>query len=228
MMNLKESYQYQNFLKELFTQAYMGLRELNVVKTVRTHYRSRVAEGAIDETVDETTVRPFGDIPVDAVIAFTDAIIEERKLLAEAISDTKSRIKMSYPGYTGIDLDAELSANKLRYQMITRLESLAAIKPEMVRKSTSKDFKFNAEGNQTAYTYPVEEVVSIDFNRDSLREYLKHLKTVAAERSMAAEKAMLINTVNFEPHFDQNDSYMDILTAYAVEHKFLKSENTCE
>lgn len=228
MMNLKESYQYQNFLKELYTQTYMNLRELNVVKTVRTHYRSRAAEGAIDETVDETTARPFGDVPVDAVISFTDAIICERERLSSAISDAKHCAKIDIPGCNGIDLDAELSANKLRYQMITRLESLAALKPETVRKSTGKDFKFNAEGNQTAYTYPVEEVVSVDFNRDELRSYLKHLKTIAAERSMRAEKAMLETSVNFEPTFDMSDNYMDVLTAYAVEHKFMSTQASCE
>ena len=228
MMNLKESYQYQNFLKDLYMQAYMGLRELNVVKTVRSHYRSRAAEGALDETVDETTARPFGDIPVDALISFTDSVITERERLSSAISDAKYRAKLDVLGCSGIDLDAELSANKLRYQMITRLESLAALKPETVRKSTGKDFKFNAEGNQTAYTYPVEEVVSVDFNRDNLRGYLKQLKTVAAERSMRAEKAMLETSVGFEPAFDMSDNYMDILTAYAVKHEFMPAQASCE
>lgn len=222
-MNLKESYQYQNFLKQLFTSAYMSLREINVVKTMRRHCRSRAAEGAVDETIDETPARPFGDIPVDAVIGFIDAIIVERERLASAITSAKYVAKTD-----ALDLDAVLSANKQRYQFIQKLESLVEIKPEAVNKSTCKDFKFNAEGNQTAYYYPCEDVVTADFDRQQVKEYLKTLKALAAERSMQAEKVMLGTTVDFSPMFDINDNYLDTLTAFAVARKFIAEPSICE
>lgn len=222
-MNLKESYQYQNFLKQLFTSAYVSLREMNVVKTMRAHYRSRAAEGAVDETVDETPSRPFGDIPVDAVIGFVDAIICERERLASAITSAKFVAKTD-----SLDLDAALSANKQRYQLIQKLESLAEIKPEMIKKSTGLDYKFNVEGNQTAYHYPIEETITIDFDHQQVRAYLKELKAKAAARSMQAEKAMLETIVDFEPQFDMNDSYMDTLTAFAIARKFMTDPSVCE
>ena len=215
-MNLKESYQYQNFLKELFNQTHMFLREMYAAKTMRTHYRSRAVDGLNDETVDETTARPFGDIPVDALIGFADAVVIERELLAEAITNAKFVAKQAC-----VDLDATLSANKQRHQLITKLECLMGIKPVDTRKSTQKDFKLNAEGNQTPYYYPAEDVITVDFNRDSVRDYLKQLKALTSERSMKAEKAMLETDVAFEPQFDVNDNYLDALRAFAVANRFM-------
>ena len=226
-MNLKESYQYQNHLMSLFTQTYSNLGcDHYVTKTSRAHLRSKAAEGAVDETLDESVERPFGDIPVDAVIDFAGALITERTNLGAAITDAKYRAKISVFGSDSIDLDAELAANKSRHQLIGKLAHLADIKPEVVRKTTAKDYKFNAEGNQTPYFYPVEDKVVIDFNRDTLCAKLKVLKESADAISMRAEKAMLDTQVQFAPKFDIHDSYLDTLTAYAAEMGYVKSD--CE
>lgn len=224
-MNLKESYQYQNHIMSLFAQTYANLScDAYMTRTERTHCRSKAAEGATDETLDESMERPFGCVPVDAVIDFAGALIVERTELGAAITDAKYRAKIASFGGDDIDLDAELSANKSRHQLITRMEHLAEIKPEIVRKSTAKDYKFNAEGNQTPYFYPVEDKVVIDFSRDTLCAKLKVLKEVASTLSMRAEKAMLDTQVQFAPRFDIHDSYLDTLTAYAVEMGYMKPD----
>lgn len=220
-MNLKEAYQYQNYVGGLFTQVagYLSY-DNNITRKECMHYRSRAAEGANDETTDETVERPFGDIPVDTLIAFAYALINERVHLGAAITDAKYCAKLTFE--RGIDLDAELSANKSRHQLISKLERMAAIKPETIRKCTGKDYKFNAEGNQTMYVYNTEEKVTIDFDREQLRTTLKQLREIAMEKSMSAEKAMLDTEVQFVPSFDMTDSFSDTLSAFAVS---LKSES---
>lgn len=224
-MNLKESYQYQNHITSLFAQTYASLgSNAYVTRTERTHCRSKAAEGAIDETVDENMERPFGNVPVDAVIDFACALIAERTDLGAAITDAKYRAKIVSFSGDDIDLDAELSANKFRHQLIARLENMADIKPEVIRKSTAKDYKFNAEGNQAPYFYPVEDKIVIDFNRDDLCAKRKKIKEVASAMSMRAEKAMLDTNVEFAPKFDIHDSYLDTLTKFAIEANYMKPD----
>jgi len=213
-MNLKESYQYQNYLSMLFTQtnSYLGLEHI-ITNTIRTHYKSKVCDGANDETVDETVERPFGNVSVDTLIDFVCAIIEERTKLGVAIADAKGMAKYTVH-IDDFDIDAELSANKYRHQLIANLTYMADRKEEVIRKSKGFDYKFNAEGNQVEYFYPVEDKITIAFDRNKLRATLKALKNEANTKSMLADKVMLNTVVHFEPAFDVNDSYMDALNAF--------------
>ena len=212
-MNLKEAYQYQNYIGVLFGQTLAYLQPMYVTTTTRTHYKSKAINNIEDEVINESLERPFGDVSVDALIDFAAALIEEKVTLGAAITDAKYNAKITYFD-DGIDLDAELSANKSRHSMVTKLQTLAEIKPKITRKSSAKDYCFNAEGNQTSYTYPIEDVVTIDFDRDHLKSILKDLKETSMNKSMRADKAMLDTKVSFEPSFDINDSYADTLKAF--------------
>jgi len=226
-MNLKESYQYQNHLNSLYAQVYSNLScDAYLTKTSRSHFRSRVAPGVMDETLDETTERPFGNIPVDALIGFACALIDERAKLGKAITEAKYRSTLPSYNDSDIDLDAELSANKMRHNLILRLENMAELKPTVVRKSTAKDYRFNQEGNQTQYVYPVEDKIEIDFSREALCAKLKSLKETADNISMKAEKAMLDEKVDFQPRFNIHTSYQDTLCEF-VRYDYYLSPN-CE
>lgn len=213
-MNLKEAYQYQNYIGTLFGDAVSYLsNEAYVTNTVRTHYKSR-ASAADDETTIETVARPFGSVPVSTVAAFACALVKEREELGIAISHAKHLASVGV-WEDGIDLDAQLAANKFRHMLIGAFQTMLKIKPEVTRKSSIRDFTFNAEGNQTPYYYPAEDVVTIDFDRNKLRESVKLLNQQADNVSFSADKAMLNAAVNFTPTFDIADSFDDALAAYA-------------
>lgn len=212
-MNLKEAYQYQNYIGTLFGNAVSYLSsEAYVTNTVRTHYKSR-ASAADDETTIETVARPFGSVPVSTLAAFACALVKEREELGVAISNAKHLASVGV-WEDGVELDAQLAANKFRHTLIGAFDTMLKIKPEVTRKSCIRDYTFNAEGNQTPYYYPAEDVVTIDFDRNKLRESVKLLKQQADNVSFAADKAMLTTAVNFTPSFDIADSFDDALAAY--------------
>lgn len=212
-MNLKESYQYQNYLGGLLHTAlsYLGT-PMYVTKTSRKHTRSAANPEGVDETTIETIERPFGDIPVDTLIEFAILIVREREWLGAAIAQAKAAAKNDFGEH--IDIDAMLSANKSSHLLISQMTKMAAIKPLVVTKNYAADYKFNAEGNQTTYRYPIEDIVEIDFDRNALREKLKTMQENANRISMASEKAMLTTEVAYYPQFDQTDGFLDALRAF--------------
>lgn len=216
-MNLKEAYQYQNYIGCLFDQviSYLAV-DAYVTSTERTHFRSRACETAADETLVDNMERPFGNVSVDMLCAFGCCLIDERETLGAAISNSKHLASVGIFGEDSVDLDANLSANKSRHALINAFSHMVSLKPEVVRKHTGKDYNFNAEGNQVTYFYPIEDKVTIDFDRDKLRAALKLMKEHSMKISYDAERVMLNTSVLFTPKFDVTDSFADALDAFVA------------
>lgn len=202
-MNLKEAYRYQNFLEGMMNSACLaiGKRE-NAVKIEKLHKRNAANTDAQDvtEAVDKT-----GCHGPAAVSALMGKLVDERKALSHAITVAKAGLAS--------DIDATLDEIKFRRKAAEGLRSLLRHKAsKTVERGT--DYKFNAEGNQAPYSYEIEVTVSEDFDRATMKASMKAMLKQADELSAEVEKAQLAAVVAYEPPFDVNDSFEDVVAQF--------------
>ena len=210
-MNLKEAFQAQNTLENLFERVNEYLLEVdNVTITKEKHFRSKAAEGQIDEEMDVTNYNTK-IFDVNKMIDFLVFLIGEREKLAHAIHTAK--LKMNF------DLDSAVDVNKKRHLAINILRNMRQIKSSSVlRKNGGTDYIFNKEGNQTTFRYDVERITTIDFDRNKVRDLLKKLQEKADAVSNEIDAA-LINTqvdyiIPFDPHADVAEIFEDFFTSF--------------
>ena len=190
-MILKEAFRMQNQLSNLIEQADMFLAEPgNITKTTEKHNRKKANPAAEDEEIvvqREDTYEP--GIMIDLVM---DLIAEKEKLSKEI-----SVAKRAYED----DIDTALAINKEK-QRITRLFSRMAGIKATEKKRTGRDFMINGEGNQTPYSYPVDVVTVIDFDRDKVRGIAKRLQAETDLVSNGIDKANLTIEVSYHPKYE--------------------------
>lgn len=202
-MNLKTAYRYQNYLAELMNTA---KRCLSTVKTTVTEEHQKTAR--YSEAQNETIVRVderYPNVKGDAVIRLMYDVFNEQNKVTQAVSEIKRK--------ADFDIDAEINNNKKRREFSSILSVLTGIKSSEVM-TTGSDVKFNAEGNQVSYTYPVKRVTTINFDRDKVIGLSKKLNEEADLVSDKADEFMLTEIVNIEPKFDIHESFDDVLAKY--------------
>lgn len=206
-MNLKEAFQAQNKIEELFNTftGYLGI-ERNVTRVIEKHFRSKAADAQIDETLDVTNY----DLKIydtNKVIDFLLVLIDEREKLAKAIHAAKSAMTF--------DIDTAVDVNKKRHNAAGVLRELRQLKSKnLLRKNAGTGYVFNKDGNQTDFRYDVEVVTTIDFDRNKVREIVKKLQ-VEADKISAEIDAALINTqVEYILPFDPHASATEILEEF--------------
>ena len=201
-MNLKEAFKYQNFISNLMEQASSSITFsghcLQVTRTHKKHDANPNLEDVIE--VVEPEKKYYNN---DAVIGLIREIIDERLAVSKAISQAKEYA-------FGIDIDAEIEANKFRHRAITDIKWMLNNKPYK-KTCQGTDYVFNAEGNQTPYSYNIEEVGEYNYDRDAAKQMLKSLTDEADEASMEIDKAYINTEVKFEPRFDVHDTFEDIM-----------------
>ena len=205
-MNLKESFRYQNFLEYMLRQATDSLCvKDHAFTTVKTHHKNKANPDAQDmEELVET--EPFA--PNDEVIRFLEWIIAERRNLSEEISKAKRSVVF--------DIDAAIEANKFRQAANQAIKRLLSYK-ESKKVDLGKDFKFNGEGVQLPYYYEVETVTKKAFDSDNAKNVM-HYIIMESDKVSAEIDAALINTqVNYEPRFDVNDTFEDVMAEFSAE-----------
>ncbi len=208
-MNLKEAFQAQNKLNELFNHFSEYLEENSNVTTVREkHFRNRAAAGQIDETLDVTdyNVKIY---PTDKVIDFLLVLIDEREKLARAIHAAKSQM--------ALDIDTAVDVNKKRHSAIEVFRQMRQLKSSsLLRKNFGTGFIFNNEGNQTNYRYDVEIVTTIDFDRNKIRATVDKLQKKADEVSAEIDAALINTAVDYVFPFDPHASAAEILEDFSA------------
>lgn len=205
-MNLKESFRYQNYLDRLMTSASASLTTRDhCVKTVKKHLKSSANPDAAD---NEEVVAREEFFNNDGVIGFMLWLIDERKRLTEAINDAKDKLDF--------DLDATIEANKFRQSVSNSIGLMLKCIP-VTRVTSATDYKFNVEGNQMPYVYNVEIVESDDYDRVSAKKTLRDIRITADKNSAEVESAMVNTVVDYEPRFDVNDSFEDVMANFISE-----------
>ena len=206
-MNLKEAYRYANFLNELLERSYALLEDTNVVTTVeQRHLRSR----AVKETEDETVMgeKPFCAKVTMMLVDFVVEALVEKEALMKAIADAKAG--------TELNIDNAIAMNKKKQQFIRVLKTMADRKAG-TRNTTGRGYRFNVNNAQVSYTYDIEEVTTLDYDRVDIRNLIKKYRRATDEISSKLDNIEILTEVNFAPKWDVNDSLGGILNVVGMD-----------
>lgn len=204
-MNLKESYRYSNFLDTLITKSICLLNSDNFI-TVKeqTHLKQKANPNADNEVVVVPKVSTIEANTMN-VIDFAMVVFAEREALHNAIAEAKKKIE--------INMDAALSANKRKHDFIRTLQFLSGLK-SAERQISGNDYMLNAENNQVKYYYTINEVITIDFDRNQVKGLMKRLLKETDETSNKLDALEITTEIDFTPIFDVNDTFEDLVEAY--------------
>lgn len=202
-MILKEAFRYQNYLSLLLSQAMNYLScESYITTTIQSHNRTKVNPDAQDEK--NTIQKPYNVIfePND-LIDFVVKVIEEKEKLSNAIAVSKRTLEF--------DIDAAMSINKMKQEFIQTLRRMAVIKStELEKEGTS--YKFNNDGDQVSYRYPVKEVKTIDYDRNTVKSLISKFKKETDKISTERDRIDIMTEVNYDPIWEVDTPLEDILT----------------
>ena len=201
-MILKEAFRYQNYLTSLFVQATSYLsREDFITTTTQNHNRSMVNADAQDEKISVPKVFNVGYKPND-LIDFVVKLIDEKQKLSNAIAEVKKSLD--------IDVDAAMSMNKTKQDFISVLRRMASIKPNETDKEGTS-YKFNNDGDQVSYRYPVKEVKTIDYDRNVVKGLISKYKKETDEVSTTRDRIDIMTDVDYTPVWEVDTPLEDIL-----------------
>lgn len=208
-MNLKESFRYQNFLDNLLNSIISHFSyQKNYTVTTQEHLKSKSNTEAFDEkiTVINENKLPYNN---NLLMDFATDIINQKSILGNAIAKAKLSV--------GFDIDSSISTNKSKQVLSRVMGEMAKLKSsERIVKGTG--YKFNNEGNQTAYNYDIKEVISIDFDRNKAKGISKDLIASADSVSSDIDRVMIDTDVGFSTTYNVNDTLEDALEQYISIH----------
>lgn len=203
-MNLKESFRYQNFLDSMMRAAVNSvINKEHCLTVTKTHLRNK-ANPDVQDVIEAVEVEKFFEN--DDVLAFMRLLVDEKCTLTTKINQAKMSID-------GLDLDAAIESNKFRQQVGNTIKSMMRNTP---RKTIERgqDYKFNVEGNQVMYYYDIE-VESVEaYDRIKAKELMRDMIATADENSTAIDSALINTQVDYEPKFDVNDSFEDVMETF--------------
>lgn len=195
-MVLKEAYHYQNYLNDLIRDAESYLIKKDfITETKQTHNRNKVNSDATDETIEVQKPYQVEFTPMD-LVDFIVKAIEEKQKLSDAIVSAKRTAE--------IDIDSAISMNKVKQNYASILNNMANTKA-VERTTTGTDYKFNINNEQVSYRYEVQEVVSIDYDRNDIKALAKKLTKETDEISTKLDTIELTTNVDYEPAWDYDN-----------------------
>lgn len=201
-MNLKESYRYANYLDGLLGTAYTYLRNKGFVTIItENHLRSKANSEAQDEIIEVQKPYDVKFTPND-IVNFITKVIDEKEKLSSAIADAKSSVE--------INIDNAIAMNKKKQGFISVLNSMADIKSSE-KQSVGRDYKFDVNGEQKPYSYNINSIISIDFDRKSIKSLIKKYNKECDKISSKLDEIEITTIVDFTPAWDVNDNFEDLV-----------------
>lgn len=173
--------------------------------TIKRHLRSKANPGAqdVEEAVD---VGEF--YKNDDVLSFMLLLVDEREKLTNAIGKAKAPV--------GFDIDAAVETNKFRQSLASRTKMMLRFVPSK-RIEQGRDYKFNVEGNQTQYYYDIEVESTDAFDRSRAKDVVREIMSKADMVSAEIDAALINTQVEYEPPFNVNDSFDDVMEGFLAE-----------
>lgn len=204
-MNLKESYRYANYLDTLLNTAYRYLQNKGFTTTTKqNHLRSKANSEASDEIVEVQKPYDVEFTPND-IIDFVVGVITEKELLANAIAKAKSGAE--------INIDNAVAMNKKKQAFVSVLSGIVNIKPSE-KTTQGTDYKFNQQdGNQIRYYYNIEEITTIDFDRNDVKALIKKYSKECDDISTKLDAIEINTIVEHIQKYDINDTFEDLVGA---------------
>lgn len=202
MITLKKSFELQNYLTGLLNSAINVLSyDDNITTTVQKHLRKKSYSEANDE---EIVVKKINDIPysVDELVAFIDVLLKEIENLTVAINKAKY--------YKDKYFDALIAMNNKKRNLLRRYEYMASLKAQesVVRGQAEK---FNEAGEQVTYKYDIEQVKTIDFDRNYIKKKVSQLRKELDETSDMIDDMQISSMVDFTSAFEIGESLEDAI-----------------
>ncbi len=206
-MNLKEAFRFQNKLQSLMDEAERILADDRNITQVKV---TALYKKAMPEQENETTVEPapseYAD-HIDAVAAFLLHLLGEREKLSRAIRAAKERQEM--------DMDSEVSLNSTRQSLASFFRHMVDLhNSEKLLPGGATGYRFNAEGNQVPFRCDAKRVVTIHYDRNRVRSYLKQLTEKSDQVSAQLDRCLINSQVDYDAPFDVNDSFAAVFGDY--------------
>lgn len=197
-MVLKEAFRYQNYLTELTNDiGYFLSQTDNIVILVKNHQINSTNSDKKDFT-------EIGESEYDTnkVIDLLIEVLQEKEAITKAIYIAKANC--------GYDIDGLLSINKYKNSLLNSVNILSNLKNKET-KEWGTDYKFNNDGEQYSYKYPINTTTEINFDKNKVKELIKKLQSENTEVSNLVDKLNVTVEVNFSPKYDTNESFKDML-----------------
>ena len=213
-MNLKEAAKYGKFLNDMLYIAQSTSTSKDYVRKVTEfHNRSKFNPDDIDEKI-EVIPQDKLDIKSNDLIYLAKSLIEEKLRLSLAISKGKSKLNIDWKeNNIKLPLDEAISYNKQLRSLITNCDYLNGIK-SIEDKQKQYGYKINVEGNQVSYQYEVLLKKEVDFDKTVVKSLSKSLKNKTDKISTLIDQAMTKDVIDFNPLFDVNDTFEEIVNEY--------------
>ena len=202
-MVLKEAFHYQNYLTDMINQAldYLSREDFITTKT-EIHKRTEVYSEGKDETIHIDHGYDKNITP-EKMVDFIVSAIDEKEKMSNAINKAKANASR--------DVDTSLETNRIKREYIRVLHRMSQQKAsETTRYGTG--YKFDNDGKQAGYMYPIQETTKINFNRNNIRKLLSKYRSETATVSNECEKIFILTDVDYQPKFDVDTPLEDIIT----------------
>lgn len=208
-MNLKESFRYQNYLSLMLEQTERRLyNHDNAFDIIEKHYKSKADKKEKDEDIVFDMEKE--QYKVIDYIDFAQFIIDEKSHLSMEIRKAKESIPQ--------DVDGNVMVNKSMKSLVSAIDSilLAIQKRQKASKTYAYGYRFNEEGNQIRYEYPMEKISTLDFDPSVLKIIRKKLLKQSDDNSTSIDEAMICDCVKYIPKdwFDVNTSFEEAMETF--------------
>ena len=204
-MNLKEAFRCQNRLRSLMDEARAILAdERNVTRQENILLKKKAMAEAEDEVRIEEAPSEYAD-RINDVVGFLLWLLSEHEKLTKAIRRGKNALKL--------DMDGEISLNIQRQEIASVLRTLSGIR-NSERITSGRGYRFNAEGNQVAYTCDVKKITTIRFDRKMVRNVTAQLERRADAVSTELDQCAVNSAVDYIMPFSVNDGFDEAFEAF--------------
>lgn len=192
-MVLKEAFRYQNYLSSLIREARGFLQSRDFVTTTeQKHNRKKVNPDAEDEVVQVKRSCDV-DFKPEQILDFIMKAMGEKQKLTSAIVEAKRNAE--------VDIDAALEMNREKQEIISALTHMDSFKSTS-KDGQGKDYRFDINGEQKPYLYPVTEITTINFDRNDVRGLIKKLRKETDEISTKLDLIKVNTEVDYTPIWD--------------------------
>lgn len=217
-ISLKESFRTLAYIDRTISSltSYLSNKN-NSISIKETHFKQKSNPDSQNEELDTTTIREYPDASTVDILYLVKNLISEKTKLEIAVENAKRDIEIKSENNITLDnnfsLDSAISNAKQIRNLANVLNGLINIKTDETKK-VGQGFKFNLEGNETPYRYDITIVKTIDFDRNIVSDNYKKLLEDADKLSIAIEKAMMEECVEYEFPYSIHDSVADIVSKY--------------
>jgi len=217
VMSLKESFRYLNILeKHISSLTTILSNKNNAIKIEEIHYKSKVDDKISDEIINQTIERPYPNVTIIDLSFLIKQLLEQKFELSIAIELAKRDLQLDWQeNGKPLTLDSGIEFAKKNRELANSLKYLLDIKSTET-KSQGNGYTFNINKDQIVYKYEILKKISIDFDRNVVKDLYKKLISKADIISIQIDSAMLKECVLYNPLYDLHDSLEEIVEKYVT------------